>query len=37
MGFAIVRQVDLQGVFVKISDCNKFKRFLVEFPENRRS
>ena len=34
---ALYRQVDLQGVFVKIGDFIKFKGFLVEFLENRRS
>ena len=34
---ALQRQVDLQGVFVKIGDFTKFKGFLVEFPENRHS
>ena len=34
---ALQRQVDLQGVFVKIGDFIKFKGFLVEFLENRRS
>ena len=34
---ALQRQVDLQGVFVKIGDFIKFKGSLVEFLENRRS
>ena len=34
---ALQRRVDLQGVFVKIGDFLKFKGFLVEFLENRRS
>ena len=34
---ALQRQVDLQGVFVKIGDSIKFKGFLVEFLENMRS
>ena len=34
---AFHRQVDLQGAFVKISDFIRFKGFLVEFLENRRS
>ena len=36
---ALQRQVDLQGVPVKIGDFIKFKRqgFLVEFLESRRS
>ena len=34
---ALKRQVDLQGAFVKIGDFIKFKGFLVEFLESRRS
>ena len=34
---ALQRQVVLQGVFVKIGDFIKFKGFLVELLENRRS
>ena len=34
---ALQRQVDLQGVFVKIGDFIKFKGFLVEFLKSRRS
>ena len=34
---ALKRQVDLQGVFVKIGDFIKFKGLLVEFLENKRS
>ena len=34
---ALQRHVDLQGVFVKIGDFIKFKGFLVELLENRRS
>ena len=34
---ALWRQVDLQGVFVKIGDSIKFKGFLVDFLQNRRS
>ena len=34
---ALSRQVDLQGVFVKIGDITKFKGFVAEFPENKRS
>ena len=33
----IVKEADLQGAFVKIGDIIKFKGFLVEFLENRRS
>ena len=31
------KKEDLQGVFVKIGDLIKFKGFLVEFLQNRRS
>ena len=34
---ALQRPVDLQGVFVKIGDLIKFKGFLVEFLQNKRS
>ena len=34
---ALQRPAVLQGAFVKIADFTKFKDFLVEFPENRRS
>ena len=34
---ALQRQAVLQGAFVKIVDFIKFKGFLVEFLENRRS
>ena len=34
---ALYRQVVLQGAFIKIGDFIKFKGFLVEFLENRRS
>ena len=34
---ALQRQAVLQGTFVKVGDFIKFKGFLVEFIENRRS
>ena len=34
---ALQRQVALQGVFVEIGDFIKFKGFLVEFQEDKRS
>ena len=34
---ALQKQVDLQGVFVKVGDLIKSKGFLAEFLENRRS
>ena len=34
---SLQRQVDLQGMFVKIGDFIQSKGFLVEFLENRRS
>ena len=33
----IVKKEDLQGVFVKIGEFIKYKGFLVEFLQNRRS